>query len=306
MNIVDEDNKRTFIEFTRKDDGTLEKVGKYKGNGPSQAARKAIMKESRLTGKLKEINVILYEPGKLNRHGREQIRFYTGFIKNEEVIDPKMGEHQRKSAIERESWVLDEQGNPQTVFDDGYDSSQDPVLKGRRPIYIAKRAVSSWHGVEELPLDDKRIFVEFKRKDDGSLEEVDKYKGNVPSQAACKAIMKVFKVSGKIDNIDIILHEPGKVNKNGKEQIRLYTGHIKDIGIIDPKMGKDQRKSAIERESWVLDEQGNPQTVFDDGYDSSQDPVLKGRRPVYMVKRAVSSYCGMEEMPIKIKERKIK
>jgi len=146
------DNKeKTFIGYDRASDGTLNENGHFKGHVPAQAARKAIMQKFRVTGELHGIKVILREAGKVNKKGIRKLRFYEGFIKDEIVVDPKMGNHQRELAIRQGSWVLGDNGEPLTVFDDGYDSSGDPVLQGRRPMYKAKRAVSSYKGLEDMP-----------------------------------------------------------------------------------------------------------------------------------------------------------
>ena len=151
-NSIDENEKeKTFIEYNRAPDGTLSECGHFKGHTPAQAARKAIMQKSRNTGELNEIKVILREAGKVNKKGIRKLRFYEGFIKDEIVIDPRMGTHQRELAIKKGSWVLGEDGEPLTIFDDGYDSSDDPILQGRRPMYKAKRAVSSYKGLEDMP-----------------------------------------------------------------------------------------------------------------------------------------------------------
>jgi len=149
------DNKekkpKTFIQYSRSTEGKLKEIGKFKGHTPSQAARKAIMQEYRKSGRTEGIKIILRQTKKVGKGGVRKLRFYSGRIKDECVIDPKMASHQRKLAIKRESWVLDDNGNPQTVFDDGYDSIEDPILRGRRPVFIAKRAVSSWKGLEDMP-----------------------------------------------------------------------------------------------------------------------------------------------------------
>lgn len=150
-NSKDNDKEKTFIEYNRADDGTLSECGHFKGHVPAQAARKAIMQKSRNTGETEGIKIILREAGKVNKKGIRKLRFYEGYIKDEIVVDPKMGTHQRELAIKKGSWVLDEAGEPQTVFDDGYDSSDDPILQGRRPMYKAKRAVSSYKGLEDMP-----------------------------------------------------------------------------------------------------------------------------------------------------------
>ena len=150
-NTKEEEKKRTFIKYERLPDGGLSEKGKFKGSTPSQASRKAIMQHYRTTGETEDIHVILREAGKVNKKGVRKLRLYVGSIKDEVVIDPKMGTHQRDLAIKQGSWVLDERGNPQTVFDDGYDSSDDPILQGRRPLYSAKRAVSHREGLEDMP-----------------------------------------------------------------------------------------------------------------------------------------------------------
>ena len=151
-NSKDKENKeKTFIEYDRAPDGTLSECGHFKGHVPAQAARKAIMQKSRTTGQTEDIKIILREAGKVNKKGIRKLRFYEGYIKDEIVTDPKMGTHQRELAIKKGSWVLGEDDEPLTVFDDGYDSSDDPILKGRRPMYKAKRAVSSYKGLEDMP-----------------------------------------------------------------------------------------------------------------------------------------------------------
>lgn len=150
--LTDEEQKeKTFIEYNRAPDGTLSECGHFKGHTPAQAARKAIMQKSRNTGELSGIKVILREAGKVNKKGIRKLRFYEGFIKDEIVVDPKMGTHQRELAIKNGSWVLGENGEPLITFDDGYDSSDDSILQGRRPMYKAKRAVSSYKGLEDMP-----------------------------------------------------------------------------------------------------------------------------------------------------------
>ena len=148
---TEEKKKKTFVEYDRSPDGTLTEKGKFKGGTPSQASRKAIMQQHRDTGKTEDIHVFLREAGKVNKKGIRKLRVYIGRVKDDIVIDPKMGGHQRDLAIKQGSWVLDENGKPQTVFDDGYDSSDDPILQGRRPLYKAKRAVSSYKGLEDMP-----------------------------------------------------------------------------------------------------------------------------------------------------------
>jgi len=147
----EEKKKKTFVEYEQGSDGSLKEKGKFKGDTPSQASRKAIMQQFRDTGKTEDIHVILREAGKVNRKGIRKLRRYVGRIKDDVLIDPKMGKHQRDIAIKQNSWVLDEHGNPQIVFDNGYDSSDDPILQGRRPMYVAKRAVSSYKGLEDMP-----------------------------------------------------------------------------------------------------------------------------------------------------------
>ena len=146
-----EKKPKTFIQYSRSTEGTLAEIGKFKGHTPSQAARKAIMQRYRKTGETEDIEVILRQTKKVGKGGIRKLRFYDGRIKDEIVVDPKMASHQRELAIKRDSWVLDDNGNPQTVFDDGYDSLDDPVLQGKRPMFVAKRAVSSWKGLEDMP-----------------------------------------------------------------------------------------------------------------------------------------------------------
>lgn len=148
---TEEKKKKTFVEYERGSDGSLKEKGKFRGNTPSQASRKAIMQQHRDTGQTEDIQVTLREAGKVNKNGIRKLRHYVGRVKDDIVIDPKMGKHQRDLAIKQNSWVLDEHGNPQTTFDDGYNSSADPVLQGRRPLYKAKRAVSSYKGLEDMP-----------------------------------------------------------------------------------------------------------------------------------------------------------
>ncbi|MCK4665999.1 hypothetical protein KAU33_04575 [Candidatus Dependentiae bacterium] len=150
-NLKDKKKKKTFVEYERSEDGALKEKGKFKGDTPSQASRKAIMQQHRDTGETEDIQIILREAGKVNANGIRKLRLYVGRVKDDILIDPKMGKHQHDLAIKRGSWVVDEQGIVQTVFDDGYDSSDDPILQGRRPLYKAKRAVSSYKGLEDMP-----------------------------------------------------------------------------------------------------------------------------------------------------------
>lgn len=144
--------KRTFIAYD-KDGDEFTEVGRYKGWNPSQAAKKAVNKKAKETGATKDIEVILREAGKRRKSdGKRMFRYYTGAIEDQVMTSGDIASFHEDIAIKNESWVLNTDGTvAMSPFPDGFDSTDDPRLQGKRASYTAKVATTKYLKTEPIP-----------------------------------------------------------------------------------------------------------------------------------------------------------
>lgn len=144
----------------------------------------------------------------------------------------------------------------------------------------------------------KRSFASYEENEEGTLVEIARYTGKVPSSAAMKATNKKAKRLGITEEIDTVIREVNKRRKDGKIMLRFYKGRVKEDIRISPDIGSFQEDLAIKQGSFVLGEDGKvAMSPFPDGYDSTDDPRLEGKRPLYKARIAVVKFIKTEPIP---------
>ena len=142
--------KRTFVLYVQEPKDTFKEVSRFRGNGPGNAAKKAASRG--------HTDIVIRETKK------RKFRFYNGSIVDELILGPR-SQWQRKLATEAGTFLYTTDGTlPEAWKDVVHDPNgvlvecdpatiDDPVLKGRCPIYNAKVGKAKYIRTEKVPKD---------------------------------------------------------------------------------------------------------------------------------------------------------
>ena len=142
--------KRTFVLYVEDPKETFTEVSRFRGNGPGNAAKKAASRG--------HTDIVIRETKK------RKFRFYNGSIVDELILGPR-SQWQRKLATEAGTFLYTTDGTlPEAWKDVVHDPNgvlvecdpatlDDPVLKGRCPIYDAKVGKAKYIRTEKVPKD---------------------------------------------------------------------------------------------------------------------------------------------------------
>ncbi|MCK5019864.1 MAG: hypothetical protein KAS32_22585 [Candidatus Peribacteraceae bacterium] len=148
---------------------------------------------------------------------------------------------------------------------------------------------------EQKPL---RTFASYEDVD-GEWIEVARYTNRMPAGAAMKATNKWSKILGITEKIQVVIREVAHTRKDGKIMLRFYEGTVNTNIRTSPNIGTFQEDLAIKANSWVLNDNDKPaMSPFPDGYDSTDDPRLEGKRPKYVARVAKVKFIKTEPIPI--------